>query len=93
MRFRFRGNPVESTRSNILPLAKFKVGQKGVVAYLQTEDRRRLQKIMAMGILPGKTITLLQKFPSYVFQAGHSQFAVDRELAEAIIVQDSEQKI
>ena len=93
MKFRFRGNPVKNTCANILPLAKLKVGQKGVVAYLQTEDRRRLEKIMAMGILPGKTITLLQKFPSYVFQAGHSQFAVDRELAEAIILQDVARKI
>ena len=93
MKFRFHGNPAESTCANILPLARLKVGQKGVVAYLQTEDRRRLEKIMAMGILPGKTITLLQKFPSYVFQAGLSQFAVDRELAEAIILQDVARKI
>jgi len=93
MRFRFRGNPAQDTRGNIMPLAKLKIGQKVVVARLNTKDRHRLQKIMAMGILPGKTITLLQKFPSYVFQAGHSQFAIDRELAEAIIVQESEQEI
>ncbi|MCX5642840.1 MAG: FeoA family protein [Candidatus Omnitrophica bacterium] len=93
MKFRFRGNPDKNTRGNIMPLAKLKIGQKVVVTRLNTKDRHRLQKIMAMGILPGKTITLLQKFPSYVFQAGHSQFAVDRELAEAIIVQDSEQGI
>lgn len=93
MKFRFRGNPVENTCDNILPLTNLKVGQKGVVAYLQTANRQRLQKIMAMGILPGKTITLLQKFPSYVFQTGHSQFAVDRELAEAIILQDVDRKI
>jgi len=93
MRFRFRGNQVKDTHVNILPLSRLKVGQKGVVAYLQTDDRLRLEKIMAMGILPGKAITLLQQFPSYVFQAGFSQFAVDRELAEAIILQDVDQTI
>ena len=29
---------------------------------------------------------MIQKFPSYVFQVGQSQFAVDKELAECIYV-------
>ena len=45
-----------------------------------------LTKIMAMGALPGMSVTLIQKFPSYVFQLGHSQFAVDKNLAEQIRV-------
>jgi len=39
-----------------------------------------------MGILPGTHITVIQRFPSYVFQVGYSQFAVDRHLAEVIYV-------
>lgn len=41
---------------------------------------------MAMGILPGAPISLIQSFPSYVFQVGQTQFAVDKEIAEAIYV-------
>ncbi|HAJ57069.1 MAG TPA: DtxR family iron (metal) dependent repressor [Candidatus Omnitrophica bacterium] len=62
------------------------VNQKGRVAYIHTHDQKKLQKIMAMGVLPGMSISLIQKFPSYVFQVGHSQFAIDRELASAIYV-------
>lgn len=62
------------------------VDQKGKVAYIHTQDQKKLQKIMAMGVLPGMSITLIQKFPSYVFQVGHSQFAIDKELAAAIYV-------
>lgn len=62
------------------------VNQKGRVAYIHTHDQKKLQKIMAMGVLPGMNISLIQKFPSYVFQVGHSQFAIDRDLASAIYV-------
>ncbi|MBI5144454.1 MAG: metal-dependent transcriptional regulator [Candidatus Omnitrophica bacterium] len=60
--------------------------QRGRVAYIHTKDPKKLQKLMSMGILPGMPVSLIQKFPSYVFQIGQSQFAVDKELAEAIFV-------
>jgi DtxR family transcriptional regulator, Mn-dependent transcriptional regulator len=61
-------------------------GQTGVVAYLSTRDNREIQKLMAMGILPGSDIRLIRLFPSYIFEIGHSQFTVDRALAEKIFV-------
>lgn len=70
----------------VAPLCDGKPGDQGAVAYLATRDNREVQKMMAMGILPGAQIELIQRFPSYVFQVGHSQFAVDRPLAEIIYV-------
>lgn len=72
--------------SVILPLSELKKGQKGKIAYIHTEDQSLLKKIMAMGALPGSTITLVQAYPSYVFKTGHSRFAVDKDLAESIKV-------
>ena len=59
---------------------------KGTIAYLATNDPGRLNRLMAMGALPGISVTMIQKFPSYVFQIGQSQFAVDQEMAEGIYV-------
>lgn len=70
----------------ISSLAELKVSQKGKVAYIHTRDRKKLEKIMAMGVLPGMVVTLIQRFPSYVFQIGQSQFAIDKDLAESIFV-------
>lgn len=67
-------------------LTNLKVNQKGKVAYIHVKDHKKLQKLMAMGVLPAVTINLIQKFPSYVFQIGQSQFAIDKELAECIFV-------
>ncbi len=70
----------------VCALCDGKPGDEGAVAYLSTRDNREVQKMMAMGILPGASIRLIQRFPSYVFQVGYSQFAVDRPLAEVIYV-------
>jgi len=76
----------ESMSKVISSLVNLQVNQKAKVAYVHTRDRKKLEKIMAMGVLPGMTITLIQKFPSYVFQIGQSQFAIDKDLAEFIFV-------
>ena len=68
------------------PLCDGRASQQGVVAYLSTRDNREIQKLMAMGILPGSDIRLVRLFPSYIFAIGHSQFTVDRALAEKIFV-------
>lgn len=67
-------------------LSKLAAGQKGKVAYIHTGDADQLQKMTAMGILPGAPINIVQTFPSYVFQAGRTQFAVDKEIADSIYV-------
>ena len=70
----------------VAPLSQLAQGQKGKVAYVYALESDKLQKLMAMGILPGAPISLIQSFPSYVFQARQTQFAVDKEIADAIYV-------
>lgn len=70
----------------VRPLCDAKPESKGVVAYLATMDNRKVQKLVAMGILPGADIKVIRQSPSYVFQVDYSQFAVDRPLAEVIYV-------
>lgn len=67
-------------------MTKLNVNQRGKITHIDTRDHKKLQKIMAMGILPGMPLTLIQDFPSYVFQTGQSQFAVDEGLASCIYV-------
>ena len=70
----------------IVPLTEFKPEQVGEIAYIQTDDNKKMQKLMAMGVLPGNKITLVQSFPSYVFRVGYSEFAIDSNLAREIFV-------
>jgi len=70
----------------LAPLSDLEVKDKGKIAYLQAKDRSQMQKLINIGAMPGVSIVLLQKFPSYVFQIGQSQFAIDKELAQAVYV-------
>jgi DtxR family Mn-dependent transcriptional regulator len=69
-----------------VPLPELGLHKKARVVFLQTHNREMLKKIIAMGALPKTNITLLQKYPSYVFKIGKSQFAVDNDLASCIYV-------
>ncbi|KAA0893260.1 metal-dependent transcriptional regulator [Oryzomonas japonica] len=70
----------------VVALTEFKSGQEGEIAYIQTEDSKKMQKLMAMGVLPGNRIVLVQSFPSYIFRVGFSEFAIDGNLAKEIFV-------
>jgi DtxR family Mn-dependent transcriptional regulator len=70
----------------VRPLKDMEAKDQGTIAYLVTNDEGRLHKLMAMGALPGLRISMIQKFPSYVFQIGQSQFAIDKEMADGIYV-------
>ena len=72
--------------SLVTSLSNLQKNQHAKIAYLHTEDKAVLKKIMAMGALPGLSIVLLQKFPSYVFKIGQSQFAIDKNIADKIQV-------
>ncbi|WP_136526649.1 metal-dependent transcriptional regulator [Geomonas ferrireducens] len=70
----------------VVPLTELKPGDEGDIAYIQTEDSKKMQKLMAMGVLPGNRISLLQAFPSYIFRVGFSEFAIDSAMAREIFV-------
>ncbi len=71
----------------VLALVELRVGDKGRVEFLRTKDNKQLQQLMSIGVIPGVAISLYQRFPAYVFSIGNSQFAVDKNLAQAIFVQ------
>jgi len=70
----------------IAPLSEVEPGKGGEVAYIQMGDAGHLQKLMAMGVLPGGKIRLVRNSPSFVFECGYSQFAVDEAIAADIYV-------
>ena len=70
----------------VAPLSELEVKDRGKIAYLQARDTNKMHKLISIGAIPGVAIALLQKFPSYVFQIGQSQFAIDKDLAQSIYV-------
>ena len=68
----------------VSPLIDIEPGKEGEVAYIYTDDSEILQKLLAMGILPGTKLKVIQKFPAYVFTVGQTQIATDVDIAKSI---------
>ncbi|KNF09192.1 Fe2+ transport system protein A [Gottschalkia purinilytica] len=78
-------NKIQSMK--LVPIVDLKKGDSGIIADLDTKDANILRKLMAMGILPGMNLSMIQTFPSLVFQVGYTQVAVDKEIASVILVE------
>jgi len=76
----------------VAPLSELKEGESGTVAYIHTKEREQLERLMALGVLPGQSVILLQRFPSFVFRVGETQVAMDEHLAGHIYVRPGGKK-
>ncbi len=80
---RRKSNAIAAEKKSLVDLH---VGDWGQISGFSTYDPKKIRKLMSLGIYPGLLIRLLQVFPSYIFQVGYTQFAVDREIAREIQV-------
>jgi DtxR family Mn-dependent transcriptional regulator len=69
----------------ILPLAELRVGEEGSVRFVSGE-RDGIERLMALGLVPGVKVRLSQRRPSYVVEVGQTSIAIDGALAKAIFV-------
>ncbi len=58
------------------------------IAHIVQEDVRVLQKLISMGVMPGRKIEVLHRFPSYVIRTGNTTIALGNEIAEKIYVKE-----
>lgn len=78
-----------AAQSAIAQLSEMKSGERGAIAYLSSAQADIVQKLMALGALPGSPVWIIQTFPSVVFQVGQTQIAVDKTLAADIYIRRS----
>ncbi len=71
----------EAAGKVISALSDLNPGEGGVIAYLHSQRRGIMRRLLAMGAIPGARITLRQRFPSLVFEIGGTEIAVDQETA------------
>ena len=72
--------------SPLKSLSQIPTGTRAQIYALGARKSEIQAKLLAMGILPGRNIQLMSKFPAFVFQIGNSQFTVDRQIAQEIFV-------
>jgi len=85
-RHRQRGHREEPI-AGTLPLTALQVGESGTVRELRLHDHTVAQKLLALGVVPGAHVKVVQRFPAYVLQIGFTQIAIDHPLAHAVRVE------
>jgi DtxR family Mn-dependent transcriptional regulator len=73
-------------RDKARPLNRLRAGQEGRVAYIRTDDRRRLEQLGSLGIVPGAALHLLQNRLAAVVRVGETEVALDFDIARQIFV-------
>jgi Fe2+ transport system protein FeoA len=61
-------------------------GEAGRIEHLDTGDRNLIQRLVALGILPGATVKLIRRMPAFVVQVDNAQIAMDERMAGHIQV-------
>jgi len=70
----------------IQPLSDLELGREGKVVFISTRVKGRLEPLSALGIIPGTTLQLKQRRPSYVIQIGETSVALDEQIVREIYV-------
>jgi len=76
----------------VQPLASLRVGATARVTFISSKVHRRLDRLAALGIVPGTEIVLHQRFPSYILRAGETEVAVEESVARDIFVREANGK-
>lgn len=71
---------------HVSSLVEIPCGTHGKVVHLGTGDNAKLHKLMVMGLLPGVSIRLMQRFPSYLLRVGLAQVTLDKDMAREVYV-------
>lgn len=70
----------------VVPLAEVEPGRTVRIVFMTPGVEKRLDRLAAFGVMPGATLELKQKRPSFVVEIGGTTLAVERDIAREIYV-------
>jgi DtxR family Mn-dependent transcriptional regulator len=80
----------KTVRPLVTGLASFDLGATGRIVFIAPKFHDRMDRLAALGVIPGSTLRLHQRSPSYVIEVGETTIALDPEIAGEIFVKPVE---
>jgi DtxR family Mn-dependent transcriptional regulator len=80
LRFRHEVRPL------VGPLSEGDIGGEYRIVFIASRSHRRLDRLCALGVMPGATLRLHQRLPAFIVQIGGTDIALDPEIASDIFV-------
>jgi len=75
-----------SVEQAMVPVTDLECGSTAVIACLRPSDPGRVERLLALGLLPGREITVQQTEPSVLLKVGESRIAIDTRSASEVFV-------
>jgi len=72
---------------SIRRLNSLQPGDRGTIVRVTTDDLARADRLAALGVTPGASVRLLQRFPGFVFECDQTELAVEPAVARTILVE------
>ncbi len=80
------GTTQRTLRPLVTGLPHFEMGATGRIVFIAPKFHDRMDRLAALGVIPGSTVRLHQRSPSYVIELGETTIALDPEIAGEIFV-------
>jgi DtxR family Mn-dependent transcriptional regulator len=75
-----------TVRPLVTGLPSFELGAAGRIVFIAPRFHDRMDRLAALGVIPGSEIRLHQRSPSFVIEIGETTIALDPEIAREIYV-------
>jgi len=73
-------------RPLVTPLNEGTIGGNYRIVFIASRSHRRLDRLCALGVVPGAQLRLHQRQPAYIVQVGATDIAIEPEIAADIFV-------
>jgi DtxR family Mn-dependent transcriptional regulator len=84
------GTYQKTLRPLVTGLQHFDLGAAARIVFIAPKFHDRMDRLAALGVIPGSEIRLHQRSPSYVIEVGETTIALDPEIAREIYVKPAE---
>jgi DtxR family Mn-dependent transcriptional regulator len=75
------GTVQKTMRPLVTGLPSFPLGGRGRIVFIAPKFHDRMDRLAALGVVPGSEIRLHQRAPAYVIEVGETTIALDPEIA------------
>jgi DtxR family transcriptional regulator, Mn-dependent transcriptional regulator len=80
-----------TSRRKTVPLSSLPIGAHAIVSSVLHASTPRVEQLLSLGITPGALVTMMQRFPGVVFLCDQTELAVERAVADGILVRPMEE--
>lgn len=85
-----RRKPAPVHAPGLTPISALRAGQSAVVVMVEGENTNRQERLGMYGLIPGMTVTLHRRQPTFVLHIGYTELSLEREVADSILVEPVE---